>query len=75
MHLDMRLPIGGLFCLIGLILVTYGALSEPSIYARSLGININIWWGGVLFAFGAAMLLLSRKTFRGGLKHPRVDNP
>ena len=60
MHLDIRIPIGALFLVIGLLLVLEGAVSPSSFYDRSLGININLWWGGVLAAFGALMLFLSR---------------
>lgn len=70
MHLDIRLPIGALFCLIGLILVIYGALSDSAIYIRSLGININLWWGAVLLVFGAAMLYLSRNALGALLRRP-----
>jgi hypothetical protein len=71
MHLDIRIPIGLLFCLIGLLLVFYGAVSESSLYDRSLGININLWWGGALVLFGVAMLLLSRKSLRALRRPPR----
>ena len=56
MKLDLRLPIGLMFSLFGVTLVGYGLLSDPEIYARSLGINVNLWWGLVLLAFGVVML-------------------
>jgi hypothetical protein len=66
--LDIRLPIGFLFLLLGALLTGYGLVSDPSVYARSLGINVNLDWGGVLLAFGAAMLYLGRsRTRKGGL--------
>lgn len=61
MELDIRLPIGLLFGILGLLLVGYGLLSDPAIYARSLGMNVNLGWGLVLLAFGAVMLFLGRK--------------
>jgi hypothetical protein len=70
-HLDIRVPIGLLFSAIGLLLVFYGAFSESSLYDRSLGININLWWGGTLFVFGAAMLFLSRRSLRELLRRPQ----
>ena len=70
MHLDIRLPIGLLFCIIGLILCVYGLASDPSVYARSLGINVNLWWGLVLFVFGAAMLVQARGSFPGSRRPP-----
>jgi hypothetical protein len=61
MGLDIRLPIGLLFSLLGLLLAGYGLLGDQAIYQRSLGININLRWGLVLLAFGVLMLLLSRR--------------
>jgi len=62
MHLDVRIPMGLLFLLVGLILVVYGFTSDPAIYAQhSLGQNVNLTWGGVFVAFGAGMLLWSRR--------------
>jgi hypothetical protein len=60
MGLDIRIPIGGLFALLGLLLSLYGLSSDASQYQRSLGININLWWGLVLLLFGAGMLALAR---------------
>ena len=38
----------------------YGCLSsDPAIYQRSLGININLWWGLALLVFAAALLGLA----------------
>ena len=56
MHLDLRLPIGLIFAMYGVILAGYGLTSGTAIYARSLGINVNLWWGLVLLAFGLGML-------------------
>jgi multisubunit Na+/H+ antiporter MnhG subunit len=61
MGLDIRLPIGLMFTLFGLLLVVYGALGDKSIYQRSLGININLGWGVVLLLFGVVMLVLGRR--------------
>lgn len=59
MQLDLRLPIGLMFSIYGVILTIYGLTSGDAIYARSLGINVNLWWGLVLLAFGLVMLSLS----------------
>jgi membrane protease YdiL (CAAX protease family) len=58
MGLDIRLPIGMLFSIIGILLSVFGAFSDKALYQRSLGINVNLIWGLVLLAFGAVMLLL-----------------
>ncbi len=64
MNLDIRLPIGLMFAMVGAILCVYGMVSDPAIYGRSLGININLWWGLVMFLFGAVMLLMARRASR-----------
>ena len=63
MGLDIRYPIGLMFGIIGLVMVVYGLLtgSDP-MYQRSLGINVNVWWGAVLLVFGALMLYFARKA-------------
>jgi hypothetical protein len=60
MGLDIRTPIGLMFSVFGLILTVYGFVADRAIYARSLGINVNLYWGLALLAFGAVMLLLGR---------------
>jgi hypothetical protein len=60
MRLDIRVPIGLLFALFGVILTVYGLFGNQAIYHRSLGINVNLIWGLVMLAFGVAMLLLAR---------------
>ncbi|MGA2172628.1 MAG: hypothetical protein ABSG82_06395 [Sedimentisphaerales bacterium] len=64
MKLDVRLPIGAMFALIGAIITIFGLVSDPKIYERSLGININLWWGLVMFAFGAFMLIMAWRAAR-----------
>jgi hypothetical protein len=60
MNFDLRLPLGIMFGLFGAMLVIFGAVSNKEIYeTHSLGININLAWGGVLLVFGAAMLFLT----------------
>ncbi len=66
MSLDVRIPIGFLFVVLGTLLAIYGASSDPSVYAVSLGINVNLWWGLVMLAFGLIMLALSRRGARQG---------
>jgi hypothetical protein len=68
MGIDIRLPLGGLFLLLGAILFVYGAVSDPSLYQQSLGINVNLYWGVVLLAFGALMFALSRRGAREAVR-------
>jgi multisubunit Na+/H+ antiporter MnhG subunit len=58
MNLDIRLPIGMMFTLFGVILAAFGLLGNQQIYQRSLGININFGWGLVMIVFGVFMLFL-----------------
>jgi hypothetical protein len=61
--LDIRIPMGVMFTVLGLLLAAYGLVPNGELYARhSLGINVNFWWGLVLLAFGVAMLWLARRT-------------
>ncbi len=63
MGLDIRYPIGLMFGIIGLVMVLYGLLTGADpMYQRSLGINVNVWWGAVLLVFGALMLYFARKS-------------
>ena len=61
MGLDLRLPMGAFFTLIGFILAGYGLIADPSIYERSLGLNVNLGWGIALLAFGVVLLFLARR--------------
>lgn len=60
MGLDIRLPVGLFFSILGLLLTGFGAFSEKEIYQRSLGLNVNLAWGIVLLVFGIAMFILGR---------------
>ena len=62
MGFDIRMPIGMLFTLFGILLIGYGAATNGSaMYAEhSLGVNMNFWWGIALLCFGVVMLALTR---------------
>ncbi len=62
MGLDIRTPIGAMFSILGAILVVYGfaTAGDADFYRHSLGLNVNLWWGLVLLAFGLVMLWLGR---------------
>ena len=73
MGIDIRLPLGILFLLLGSILVIYGLAGDASLYQQSLGINVNLYWGFVLVAFGALMLALNRRS--AGVEAQLSGNP
>lgn len=62
--MDLRLPIGGLFVVLGVILGVFGLLTngDTAMYERSGGLNINLVWGVVMFVFGALFLLLAQRA-------------
>jgi TRAP-type C4-dicarboxylate transport system permease small subunit len=63
MGFDIRLPIGYLFTIFGAMLVLFGLFTaNADMYQRSLGINIDLWWGGILLIFGLLMTFAARKA-------------
>ncbi len=73
MNLDVRTPAGVMFLILGLVLAAYGLLSDPAQYQRSLGVNVNLWWGLIMIAFGGALLIWRRVSPAAPLLHNRVD--
>ena len=60
MDFDIRIPIGLMFAVLGLLLAGYGLVGDPAIYrTHSLGVNVNLGWGLALLAFGALNLALA----------------
>ena len=66
MDIDIRLPIGGMFTIFGLLLTIFGLLSnsDQEIYHRSFGININLWSGLVMLVFGLLMLGVAIRSMK-----------
>ncbi len=62
MGLDIRIPLGLLFLITGGIMAGYGLLTRGGeLYARSLGVNLNLWWGAAMFVFGLVIFLVGRR--------------
>ncbi len=63
MGLDIRIPLGLIFLITGGIMAVYGFLTRANtdLYARSLGINLNLTWGALMFLFGLVMYLVGRR--------------
>ena len=66
MGLDIRLPVGLMFVIMGALLAGYGVLGDHTVYARSLGLNVNAIWGTVLLAAGGVFLALAARAGRAG---------
>ncbi len=60
--IDIRYPIGLFFSIIGCLLFAYGisTMHNPGLYEKSLGVDVNIWAGLLIFLFGLVMLALSK---------------
>jgi hypothetical protein len=77
--LDVRWPIGTLFATLGLLLTGYGLATAGNTeqYARSLSVNVNLWWGVVMLVFGLVLLLaawMGRRTLLGtGVRSPEGE--
>ncbi len=62
MGLDIRIPLGLIFLITGGLMSICGLLTRGSaIYERSMGINLNLGWGLVMFLFGLIMFLVGRR--------------
>jgi len=63
MGLDIKLPIGAMFTIFGILLTIFGlSTGENQMYEASLNININLWSGLSMLIFGLAMLIAAYKT-------------
>lgn len=61
MGLDIKIPIGLMFSILGIILTVHGIITggDTQMYEQSLGVNINLWSGLSMVVFGGFMLLTS----------------
>jgi len=66
MEVDIRLPIGFMFLILGALLLIFGLTTDadPEMYKRSLDINVNLWSGLVNFIFGGLMLFFGLRAKR-----------
>ncbi len=72
MSLDLRIPMGLMFFVVGVMLTLYGFFTRGSgIYDKSAGMDINLIWGLVMLVFGATMFLMGRRAD----KHPTPQPP
>jgi hypothetical protein len=55
---DIRIPIGLMFTIIGILISVFGlfTMSDTEMYHKSLGINVNMIMGVFMLIFGLIML-------------------
>jgi len=60
---DIRIPIGLMFSILGVLITGYGlfTMSDTAMYQKSLGINVNIIMGVLMLVFGLIMLWFARR--------------
>jgi len=68
MGIDIKLPIGLMFSILGLLLLVYGLITagNQAMYEKSLHVNINLWIGLIMLVFGGIMLFLAYKGRKKG---------
>ncbi len=64
--MDLRIPIGVLFAVLGAILGIYGMITagNTEMYVRAGGLNINLWWGLAMLVAGLVFLALAMRGRR-----------
>ncbi|WP_375424598.1 hypothetical protein [uncultured Friedmanniella sp.] len=70
---DIRLMIGGLFTLYGIILTISGFFTTDAERAKAAGININLWLGLGMLVLGLLFLLWRRLDPLGATASPDAD--
>jgi hypothetical protein len=67
MNFDVRMPVGWMFTLTGLLLSFLGwsTRNNAALYVQCQGIDANLWWGLALLAFGLAMMLYGKRAQPG----------
>jgi hypothetical protein len=75
--LDLRYPIGGLFSVLGVLLIGYGVVTRGNadMYVRSTSLNVNLWWGVVMLIFGLLFLALAARAGRSASMRPAELTP
>lgn len=57
---DIRIMIGGLFTLYGVLLIIYGFFTSAHDITQAAGIHINLWLGVAMLVLGLVFLLWAR---------------
>jgi hypothetical protein len=63
MGLDIRIPLGLIFLIIGGIMAVFGLVThgDATLYEKSLGVDLNLTWGIIMFVFGLVMFVVGRR--------------
>ncbi|HEY4380439.1 MAG TPA: hypothetical protein VGN01_08850 [Acidobacteriaceae bacterium] len=63
MGLDIRIPLGLIFLIIGGVMGIFGMVThgDATLYEKSLGVDLNLTWGGIMFVFGAIMFYVGKR--------------
>ena len=63
--MDIRVPVGTLFAIYGVLLTLYGVLAGDLAPRHMIGrLNVNVWDGLGMLVFGLVMLALARRAPR-----------
>ncbi len=81
--LDVRLPIGWLFLVLGVMLAAYGYANPPAesllLGQVSLPLNLDVPWGILMALFGLAMVSLAQmdklKVLEAQLQESKAASP
>jgi hypothetical protein len=62
MGLDIKIPIGLMFTILGILLTIHGLITsgDTEIYSQSLNININLWTGLTMLVIGIFLLATAK---------------
>ena len=63
MNLDLRIPMGMMFAMIGAVVMAFGLAvhNRPDLAARIPYAAADLWWGLVVLVFGMIVLALGRR--------------
>ena len=67
---DVRLVIGGLFVIYGIIVGVIGLFDSAAEVQKAQGVHINLWMGIAMLVFGALVLLWLRLSPPEALPEP-----
>ena len=84
MDIDLRIPMGMMFSMIGAVLLAFGLATRDraEMYTKSFGMNVDLAWGAAVLVFGLVVLQLGRRgqgtieeRKKAGTKSPQRRRP